>query len=89
MAHQWVVLKDGIVLFFGTSGTFMAKMTNQQLYYIGSCVKDGNSLKEDGKMSLMYTKEGQTYRCAEGIVLSRIYQGWIASAFKQNTTRKE
>jgi hypothetical protein len=67
----------------------MAKMINQQLYYIGSCIKDGNSLKEDGRISLMYSKEDQIYKCAEGIVLSRIYQGWIASAFKHNTKKEE
>lgn len=30
----------------------------------------------------MYLKEGRQYKCAEGVVLSRIYQGWAANAFK-------
>lgn len=39
-------------------------------------------LREDGKLSLMYLREGKVYKCAEGVVLSRIYQGWVANAFK-------
>ena len=58
MAHSWIVGKDGVVLFFGTSGLFLAKMINQQLFYLGSCTKEGISMKEDGKLSLMFTKEG-------------------------------
>jgi hypothetical protein len=68
---------------FGPSGVFVAKMANQQLFYVGSAVKEENHYKEDGKISLMYTKQAGSYKCAEGVVLSRIYQGWIASVLKQ------
>ena len=40
-------------------------------------------MKEDGKISFMYTKQSGMYKCAEGVVLSRIYQGWISTLFKQ------
>jgi len=38
VAHRWIIVKDGIILMFG-SGVFVAKMTNQQLFYIGSIIK--------------------------------------------------
>jgi len=34
-------MKDGIILRFGSSGLFVAKMITQQLFYIGSATKDG------------------------------------------------
>jgi hypothetical protein len=30
----------------------------------------------------MYLREGRNYKCAEGVVLSRIYQGWIGNSCK-------
>lgn len=79
VAHRWHTLKDGVLLKFGNSGVFVAKMVNQQLFYAGSATREG----EDGKISLMYAREGGAYKCAEGVVLSRIYQGWVANALKQ------
>jgi hypothetical protein len=33
------VVKDGIILRFGSAGLFVAKMASQQLFYIGSASK--------------------------------------------------
>lgn len=32
------MLKDGLLLHFGKSGLFVAKMMNQQMFYIGSAI---------------------------------------------------
>jgi hypothetical protein len=36
VAHRFVVVKDGIVLWYGTMGMFVAKMMGQQLFYVGT-----------------------------------------------------
>jgi len=47
VSHSWIALKDGIILRFGPSGvgTFVAKMANQQMFYIGNAVSEGDGLK--------------------------------------------
>jgi len=35
---------------------------------------------------MMYTKQSNGYKCAEGVVLSRIYQGWIANTLKHGVS---
>jgi hypothetical protein len=45
-------------------------------------------VKEDNKLSLMYARENRCYKYAEGVVLSRIYQGWIYSCFKSNPSKE-
>ena len=44
VAHRWIIAKDGVILLFG-SGIFVAKMINQQLFYVGSTNKEGSHLK--------------------------------------------
>jgi hypothetical protein len=38
-------------------------MMNQQMFYIGSAVSENEGFKEDGKISIMYTREFQSYKC--------------------------
>ena len=57
-------------------------MHSNQLFYLGSASKESGRWREDGKLSLLYSREGQNYKAAEGVVFVKLYQGWVANAFR-------
>ena len=61
---------------YGNS-TCVAKIYNQQLFYVAGAGSESSSF-------LMYLKEGKSYKTAEGVVISKIYQGWIGNAIKNH-----
>ena len=72
---NWILLKDGIILKYGVKGNVtLAKLYAQEAYYVN----------EDGGAPFLYAldEDGQP-KVIDGIVIMRIYSGWVKTYSKK------
>lgn len=73
MAASHIVLKDGIILRFEGKGPIVAKLFAQDAYFV----------HEDANTSFLYHSEVNHLKVIEGIVIMRIYNGWVKTYMKK------
>lgn len=75
MPQSCLVLKDGVILKYGTySQVTVAKLFAQEGYYI----------QDEAAQPLMYALDAeQNPKLLEGVVVMRIYSGWVKTYCKK------
>lgn len=74
--HSWVQAKEGIILKYGRSESLVvSKLMAQECFHIWDSSKTGNA------SMCMYSWQ-ESIKLFEGIVIMRIYSGWVKSMVK-------
>lgn len=75
ISQSWNILKDGIILKYGSINDLMvAKLFAQEGYYVS----------DESGQPFMYNTESGKAKLLEGIVIMRIYNGWVKTYGKKS-----
>jgi hypothetical protein len=84
VAHRWLLLKEGVFLYFGNSGVQVAKLMSQELFY----ASDDKEETRENRLSLLYMREERVYKCVEEAAQGKIYRNWVGNVFKSVPSKK-
>lgn len=74
IAQEWIVTKEGILLKYGHSRTLtVSKLFSQEGFFV----------MQDDKNAFMYNHANNCFKVLEGVVVLRIYSGWVKSLLKK------